>query len=74
MCISYSVIRRLVTLLSTQAKTQMDYEVAMKQAQSASDMAKKLLEEKDNKVMQIARISDFIMMKRKLISNLAYIF
>lgn len=42
------VIRRLVTLISTQAQLTAEGEASKKQAQSATDMAKKLLEEKDN--------------------------
>lgn len=43
------VLRRMVTLLSKQATLQASSEAALKQAQSATDAAKKLMEEKDNK-------------------------
>ena len=43
-----SVIRRLVTLISTQAMLTAEGEASKKQAESATAMAKKLLEEKEN--------------------------
>jgi hypothetical protein len=44
----FSIIRRLVTLISQQAQLQAQSEASQKQAQSASDAAKKLMEEKEN--------------------------
>ncbi|XP_052779230.1 B-cell receptor-associated protein 31-like [Mya arenaria] len=51
------IIRRLVTLLSLQAQMQAQSEASQKQAQSASDAAKKLMEEKDN-IKNMARSDD----------------
>lgn len=42
------VIRRLVTLISTQAQLTAEGEASKKQAESATDVAKKLMEEKEN--------------------------
>ena len=43
-----SVLRRLVTLLSAQATLIASNEASLKQAESASEMAKKLMEEKEH--------------------------
>lgn len=42
-----SVLRRLVTLISSEATLTASKEAAIKQAKSASDMAKKLMEDND---------------------------
>ena len=42
------MIRRLVTLISTQAQLTAEGEASKKQAESATDVAKKLMEEKEN--------------------------
>jgi len=43
-----SIIRRLITLLAQQAQMVAQAEASQKQAHSASEAAKKLMEEKDN--------------------------
>lgn len=51
------IIRRLVTLISQQAQLHAQSEASKKQAQSASDAAKKLMEEKEN-LSNLARADD----------------
>lgn len=45
--LDFSVLRRLVTLISKQATLQASHAAAIKQAQGASDQAKKLLDENE---------------------------
>jgi B-cell receptor-associated protein 31 len=51
----FSVIKRLVVLISNNATLAAQSEASLKQATSASDMAKKLLEEKDNKTNKVKK-------------------
>ncbi|KAL4227039.1 b-cell receptor-associated protein [Mactra antiquata] len=51
------VIRRLVTLISSQAQMVAQAEASQKQAKSASEAAKKLMEEKEN-LSNLARADD----------------
>ena len=47
-CLCFSIVRRLITLISIQAQLLAQAEASQKQAQSANDAAKKLMEEKEN--------------------------
>ena len=47
---SYSVLRRLVTSISNTASLEANVESLRKQAESANNVAKQLMEDKDNKV------------------------
>jgi len=51
------IIRRLVTLISGQAQVLANLEAAKKQAQGATDAAKKLMEEKEN-IQNMAKLED----------------
>ena len=55
-----SVLRRLVTLISSEATLTASKEAAIKQAKSASDMAKKLMEDND-KVIKLKICADDLM-------------
>jgi len=45
----YSIIRRLTTLTAEEARLIAECEASQKQAKSATDMAKRLMEEQDNR-------------------------
>jgi len=51
------IIRRLITLISQQAKLEADCEASQKQAKSASEAAKRMLEEKEN-LSNLAKAED----------------
>ena len=55
-----SVLRREVTLISSEATLTASKEAAIKQAKSASDMAKKLMEDND-KVINLKIYDDNLM-------------
>jgi B-cell receptor-associated protein 31 len=49
----FSIIRRLLTLINEEAKSAAQCEAYKKQAESATEAAKRLMEEKDNTVNKV---------------------
>lgn len=62
MCFSdSSIIRRLLTLINEEAKLAAQCQAYKKQAESATEAAKRLMEEKDNSVNKVRFSKSYVM-------------